>query len=306
MSRSAELVAESGNDHALAGYVQLAASVLLLSSAWPLTKIALSAGSTPLWFAEGRSLLSGATIALVLAARRRLHLPRREDLPALIAVGVGQLGLYFTFAHEAVAWVAAGRTAILANTTTIWVVPLSLVFLRERIPPRRWFAAAFGLAGVVVLMSPWAIDWSSHSVLIGHAFLLAASLSWSVAIIATRLATPRSTMFELMPWCFAVSAAMIIPLIAWHAPHGGIGSQPVSWAALAYIGLVASPFGTWCVVQATAILPAVVSSVGFLTTPAISLVLANLLLDEPITADLIAGSALIILGVGIAAWPGRR
>jgi drug/metabolite transporter (DMT)-like permease len=49
-----------------------------------------------------------------------------------------------------------------------------------------------------------------------------------------------------------------------------------------------------------------VSSVGFLTTPAISLLLANILLGEPITADLLAGSALIVLGVGSAAWPARR
>ena len=65
-------------------------------------------------------------------------------------------------------------------------------------------------------------------------------------------------------------------------------------------------FGTWCVIQATATLPAVVSSVGFLTTPAISLILANLMLGEPITTDLLAGSALIIFGVGCAAWPRRR
>ena len=68
----------------------------------------------------------------------------------------------------------------------------------------------------------------------------------------------------------------------------GSASHPASWAALAYIGLIAGPFGTWCVMQATATLPAVVSSVGFLTTPAISLILANLLLGEPITADLLA------------------
>jgi O-acetylserine/cysteine efflux transporter len=195
---------------------------------------------------------------------------------------------------------------ILANTTTIWVVPLSLIFLRERIPRRRWFAAGFGLAGVVVLMSPWAIDWSSRDALIGHAFLLGASLSWSVAIIVTRAATPRSTMFELLPWCFAVCAVLLAPLMCLHAPHGGIGTQPMSWAALAYMGLIAGPFGTWCVIQATATLPAVVSSVGFLTTPAISLILANLMLGEPITTDLLAGSALIIFGVGCAAWPRRR
>ena len=280
---------DDGKKHAATGFSQLAVSVILLSSAWPLTKIALSLGSTPIWFAEGRAVLSGATIAVILALRGRLRVPHRDDLPALVAVGVCQLGLYFAFAHEAVAWVAAGRTAILANTTTIWVVPLSLIFLREHIPLRRWLAAGFGLAGVVVLMSPWAIDWSSRDVLIGHAFLLGASLSWSVAIIVTRAATPRSTMFELLPWCFAVSAVLLAPLVLWHAPHGGIGTQPMSWVALAYIGLIAGPFGTWCVIEATATLPAVVSSVGFLTTPAISLILANLMLGEPITAGSAGG-----------------
>jgi drug/metabolite transporter (DMT)-like permease len=289
-----------------AGFTQLAVSVILLSSAWPLTKIALSLGSTPIWFAEGRSVLSGLSIGAVLALRGRLRLPYREDLVSLLAVGIGQLGLYFAFAHEAVAWVAAGRTAILANTTTIWVVPLSLIFLRERIPMRRWLAAGFGLAGVVVLISPWAIDWSSRNMLVGHAFLLAASFSWSVAIIVTRVVTPRSTLFELMPWCFAIGALLLAPLLVWHAPYGGIGTAPMSWAALAYIGLIASPFGSWCVIEATAALPAVVSSVGFLTTPAISLLLANLLLGEPVTADLLLGSALIIGGVGVAAWPVRR
>ena len=121
--------------------------------------------------------------------RGTLRLPHRADLPALMAVGVFQLGGYFALAHEAVAWVPAGRTAVLANTTTIWVVPLSLIFLHERIPLRRWLAAGLGLVGVVVLMSPWAIDWTSHNILVGHVFLLGAALSWSVAIIVTRAAT---------------------------------------------------------------------------------------------------------------------
>ena len=289
-----------------AGYAQLALSVILLSSAWPLTKIALSAGSTPLWFAEGRAVFSGATIALILALRGKLRVPHRADIPAMVAIGVGQLGLYFAFAHEAVAWVAAGRTAILANTTTIWVVPLSLIFLREHIPVRRWLACGFGLVGIVVLMSPWSIDWTSRNVLVGNAFLLGASLSWSVAIIVTRATVPRMTMFQLLPWCFAISALVLAPLIVWHESDGGIGTSARSWAALAYIGLIAGPFGTWCVIEATQALPAVVSSVGFLTTPAVSLILANLFLGEPITGDLLVGSALIMFGIGCAAWPARR
>ncbi len=288
------------------GFTQLTVSVVLLSSAWPLTKIALSLGSAPLWFAEGRTILSGLTIALLLALRGRLRLPGRADLPTLMAIGTFQLAGYFALAHEAVAWVQAGRTAILANTTTIWVVPLSLIVLHERIPLRRWLAAGIGVAGVVVLMSPWSIDWASRNVVIGHLFLLGASLSWTIAILVTRVARPRLALFELMPWCFAWAAVLLLPLLLWHAPHGTLATQPEAWAVLAYIGLFASPIGTWCVVEATASLPAVVSSVGFLTTPAISLLLANLLLGETFTPDLLLGSGLILGGVACAAWPGAR
>ncbi len=251
-------------------------------------------------------MLSGATAALILAMRGKLRVPRRADVPALVAIGVFQLGGYFALSHEAVAWIPAGRTAILANTTTMWVVPLSLIFLHENIPARRWLAAGFGLLGVVVLMSPWAIDWTSRNILVGHAFLLGAALSWSIAIIVTRAATPRMSMFQLLPWCFAVASVMLLPLILWHEPHGSLGTTSASWAALGYIGLIAGPFGTLCVMQATATLPTVVSSVGFLTTPAISLILANIFLGEPFTTDLLLGSALIIGGVGFAAWPDKR
>ena len=88
----------------IGGLVQLLASVVLLSSAWPLTKIALAAGSTPLWFAEGRAVLSGLTACLLLAVMRGLRVPSRADLPAILAVGGLQLGAYFALAHEAVAW----------------------------------------------------------------------------------------------------------------------------------------------------------------------------------------------------------
>ncbi|HEY2419175.1 MAG TPA: hypothetical protein VGH84_14720, partial [Steroidobacteraceae bacterium] len=107
---------QGGNTIPATGLTQLGVSVILLSSAWPLSKIALSFGSTPLWFAEGRAVLSGLVAAAVLAMQGRLRLPHRADLTALLAIGVFQIGGYFALAHAAVAWVPAGRTAILANT----------------------------------------------------------------------------------------------------------------------------------------------------------------------------------------------
>lgn len=306
MQRAGAIILENRPTMTASGLLQLVASVVLLSSAWPLTRLALSLGATRLWFAERRAVLSCPTGAPLVAARHRIRIPARADLSTLAAVGALQVAAYFAFAHEAVAGIPAGHTAILANTITMWVVPLSLLNLKKHIPRRRSLAAGMGLAGVAALMNPWAVDWRSAQVLIGNAFLLLAGLSWSVAIIVTRASHPSMSLFELMPWCFALASVLLLALIWWHAPDGALCNGAGCWLSLASIGFVAGPIGTRCVVEATATLPAMVSSIGFLSTPAVSLILANLFLGEPIAADLIAGSAVIMAGVGAAAWPAKR
>lgn len=267
-----------------------------------MTKTALAGGAAPAWFAEGRAVLAALASAAVLALAGRLRVPGRRDLPALLLLGLLQIGGFFAFTHAAIAWVPAGRTAVLSNTTTIWIVPLSLLLLREPIPPRRWAAAALGLLGILVLTGPWAIDWSSSRTLAGHALLLGAALSWSVAMVGVRRWPPLLSMLELLPWAFAVAAAALLPL-ALGDPLGGWDGR--AGAALAFLGLLAGPVGTWCIMQSTVALPVVVASLGFLATPAIGLLLSALWLGEPITADLLAGAALILGGVAVATWPER-
>ncbi|MBV9785916.1 MAG: DMT family transporter [Acidisphaera sp.] len=288
-----------------AGLLQLLGSVVLFGGAWPFTKYAVQQGAAPLWFAEGRAGLSCVSAFLLLAALRRLRLPVRPDLPALLGVGLLQIGAFFAFVHAAVGWLPAGRTAVLANVTSIFVVPLSVIVLHESISALRWIATAISLAGVIVLIGPWGIDWSQPGVLIGHAFLLSAGASWGVTIILVRRFPPHSSMLELLPWCLALASLMLLPILLAEAPQPG-NWTPGALAAVGFVGLLAGPVGTWCVMQAAVTLPALVASIGFLMTPAAGLLLATVWLGEPLTLSLALGSALILAGVVVAAWPPRE
>ena len=305
MVRTGSLPTRSVSAVPLRGIAVLLLSVVFLSSAWPLTKLAIGHGAAPLWFAESRAVLSGLTAAALLGTGGRIALPVRQDLPAVVSVGLFQLAAFFAFAHLAVAWVPAGRTAVLANTTTIFVVPLSVVVLGETITPRRWVATAVGLAGIAVLVGPWAIDWASKRALIGNGFLLCAALSWAVALITVRRMPPRRSMFELLPWCFLLGSLALLPIVLAEEPHIELGVGAAAWGPLVYIGLLAGPLGTWGVMEAAMLLPALVSSLGYLATPAVGILLSAWILGEPITPDLVTGTALILVGVGLAAWPGR-
>ena len=279
--------------------------MVLFGAAWPVTRLAFLHGANPAWFGAGRAALSAASAMALLAVMRRLRLPRRGDLPALLAVGLLQIAGFFALAHEGAARVPAGRTAVLANATTIWMPLVSLLILRESIPRRHWLAAAIGLAGVFVLAAPSLRDAANAPALLGDLFLLAAALSFTLAIALVRRFPPRSTMIELLPWCFSLGSALLLPYALLRAPSGGIAGDRTAWAALLAIGGVAGPLGTWCVMRASALLPPMVASVGFLGAPAVGLLLATVWLGETLTPSLLCGFLLILGGILVAVGPAR-
>ena len=286
-----------------AALLQLGLAVALLGASWPVTKVALLDGAGPSWFALGRAGLSAVVAAVAVTATRGLRLPGRADLPALLSIGLLQLAGFFAFAHAAVAWVPAGRTAILSNATLIWTVPIAVLLTHEAISARRWVATALGAAGVVVLVGPWAIDWSSSAVLLGHGFLLGSSLCWAISMAVVRRYPPRQPFFALLPWAFAIATVALLPLALLH----GLGrwSGP-SLTCLGCIGLVMAPLGTWCLVQATLALPLIVASVGFLAGPAIGLLVSAAWLGEPLTARGRGGAGVILGGAALAAGSAGR
>lgn len=276
---------------------QLGGAILLFGSAWPITKAAM-ANATPMWFAASRAILACAVAMLLLVLLRRFRLPARADLPAVAVLGILQLGVFFALTHAAVALLPAGRTAVLSNVVTYWLIPLSVLLLGESVSRRRWIAAGVGMSGAAVLAGPWSVDWSEWNAFIGHAMLLAAGLSWSLAIIASRKWPPHTPMLELLPWCFAPAALLLVPLALVLEPSGGIGVS--SWPYMLFIGLIAAPIGTWCVIEVGRHLPGAVSSVAFLLVPAFGVLISNLWLGEALGWDVILGGTLIVASVLLA------
>jgi len=276
----------------------LLVAIFLFGGAWPITKAAL-ADATPLWFGTSRAGLAALVAALLLAVMGRLRLPRREDRRTVLFLGLFQLGGFFVLTHLAVALIPAGRTAVLSNVVAYWLIPLSVLILGERVSAVRWAASGASLFGALVLIGPWSVDWTDLHVLAGHLMLMAAALFWSIAIIASRRWPPRSPMLELLPWCFGIGTLVLAPLAMLLEPHGGIGRG--SWPHMLFIGLVAAPIGTWCVIEASRRLPGAVASVWFLLVPAFGVVISAVWLGEPIGWDVVIGGALIVVSVVLAA-----
>jgi O-acetylserine/cysteine efflux transporter len=283
-----------------AALIQLAVVVAVFGGAGPVIKLGL-AEATPAWLAFWRALLSALTTAALVGLRGRLSLPRRRDWPAVAGVGAFQIGLFFIFLHTALAVVPVGRGVLLCYTTSLWLVPISMFVLNERADRRRVAGVLLGLAGVVTLANPWEIDWTSARQLLAHALLLGAALSWAIAIAVLRAGPAATPLADLLPWQFGLACLMLLPAAALLEPSGGVTPGARSGFALAYLGVFGGPIATWAANSVSRALPVLVSSLGFLGVPVVSVALSVAFLGEAPTPALVGGGVLILAGLATLA-----
>ena len=285
--------------------VLLALLVLVWGGNWPIMKIGLS-HIQPLWFCTLRLTLGLISMVLILAPMGRLRLPPRGDWPVMISLGLFNMAAFMVLSNLALLVVPAGRSAILAYSTPLWVAPGAALFLGERLTPGRLAGLALGLGGIVVLFNPLTFDWSDRAAVIGNIMLLVAALVWAGVILHIRRHRWHSSPLDLVPWQMlvglgpvALAAAMVE---GWPAPDG---SFELIWT-LIYNGTLATAFAYWAAVTVNRLLPALTVSLSFLSVPAFGLVISATLLGERLSLTNIGGLALIAGGVGVVALAGAR
>lgn len=271
--------------------------VLVWGVNWPILKLALDY-VPPLTFAVARLTLGGLCITAVLIARRRFRVPGRHDLPVVLSIGIFQLAAFLAFIHLGLVHVEAGRAAILSYTTLIWVTPLAVLFLGERLTPLKTIGLLCGLGGVLVLFNPVGFDWSSRSLLIGNGFLIAGALAWALCILHVRAHPFRLSPLQLTPWQMLVAIVPLAVLASlWEADARIVWSATL-WGALAYNGALATGFALWAWLSINRALPAITTSIGSLGVPVVGLLASAVWLGEAVTAT--TGTGLLLISAGLA------
>lgn len=286
-------------------FILLALVVFVLGSNWPIVKTGLHY-IPPMHFAAIRLVLAGLIMAAVAAGYGVMRWPRRADLALILGVGLLQMAGFVSLITIALQYVPAGRSAILAYTTSLWVVPLAVILLREQLKTGKALGLILGLAGVGILFNPFGFDWTDLDVLLGNGLLLLAALFWALAILLVRGYHGVSSPLALLPWQFLVACCAVIPLALWLEDSSQIQPGLPLALVLLYNGPLATAFAFWCMITLTQALPAITTSLATLAVPVVGLVAAAIFLGESITPTNIGGLALILLGVGVVSLADRH
>lgn len=269
-------------------YLLMMVLVVVWGSHWTITKVGLQ-DLPPFVYGALRLALAIAVVAGMAAARGRLRRPSRRDLPVVLSVGIGQIAVGIVSANVALQFVPAGRSSVLVYTTPLWVALMLAIGWRERLSRMEVIGLALGLLGIGLLVNPTAIDWRSSDVLIGTSLLLGNAIIGGATFIHVRRHRWQASPLDLLPWQLLVALVPLALLAFVLERDAPIHWQPSTVLIVVYSGVPATAFAFWASQSIIRALGPMVTSVGFLATPVVGLIVAAIALGEPVSdMDLIA------------------
>ena len=264
---------------------------------WPLIKIGLT-GFTPWTY---RLIVFSVGVVTLMAgvkfSGRKLTVPRGFmtwlHLFMSCILNIAAFSLLSTFAMLTA---TTSRVAVVSYSFPVWACLLAWLILGEKLRG----AAALGLAlcacGLVVLIYP-VID---SSAMIGLGLSLGSAMTWAVGTVYSKLVRIPGDMLTNTAWQVVIAAVAV--LVCTLAFQGWPSFEPVPveaiGAAIANGFLSAVSYFLWYYVIER--LPAMTAALGSLTSPAVGVLTAALILGErPPLLDMIGFA--MIFGAAVCA-----
>ena len=282
-------------------WAALATVYLVWGSTYLAIKVVVDT-APPLLAMGARFLLAGVLLAALLAAR---HGPRalRVDRGQLRSTGVvGALLLLGGNGGVALAetTVPSGIAALLVAATPLWLVCLRTA-ARDRPAARSLVGTVVGFLGIAVLVRPGA-SLGDEVELWGPLVVIGAAGCWALgSFLSSRMPMPRDAAVATT-WEMVLGGAALVVAGAARGELSGFRPGEVdgeAWLALGYLvvfgSLVAFSAYVWLLQHAPISLTATYAYVN----PVVAVALGALILGEPVTAAVVTGGAIVVLGVGL-------
>ncbi|MGH2681304.1 MAG: DMT family transporter [Actinomycetota bacterium] len=252
----------------------------------------------PFWGA-GIRFLAASGILWTLVIGGHAAVPRGRALGGALVYGVLSFFIAYAFFYWGSQEVPAGLGGTIMASAPLLTVLLAAAHRLERLRLRAVVGAFVAFAGIAVMSSGALIgDVSLLSVL---AVVVAAAAAAESGIVLKLLPSAHPVVTNAVGMSTGASLLLLLSLLvgeSWETPL-----SPSVWVALIYLA-VASPFLFMLVVYVIRRWTATRASYQFVLFPIVSVIGGALLLGEPITASLLFGAPLVLVGVYVGALSG--
>lgn len=282
----------------LIGLGLAASGAMLVSGKAIIVKLAYRYHIDPVTFLALRMAMALPFFVLVawyVGARRPIQwLP--GDRWRVVAIGLCGYYLASFLDFLGLQYVTVGLERVILYLSPTIVVLLSALLLRRRIEPRDWIAMALAYTGVVFVF--WHdVSLTGANVALGSLLVFGSAASYAVYLVASGELVKRLGALRLTSYASMVAAvACIAQALALDA--GALWSQPapVYWLSLinAVLCTVAPVFLIMTAVERIG--SSAASQTGMIG-PAATIAMGAVFLGEPVSAEQLFGTAIVIAGM---------
>jgi len=278
----------------LKGYIQIATAAVLFGLIGIFVKLTTQMPLGSIIFY--RLLFGLVAIALFFACCRRLsELRLGQKKQYILLLGLMQAGTMLSY-FISVKHTSVSIAVLLLYTAPVYVTLLSPLLLKEYINRRSIFALVISIIGVILVIRPDTLFQDvDYTYLIGLAAGLVSGVLYGGMTLTSRYLKDDYTGTTQAAW------ALLITLLIF-TPYSVAITQKVlldNLGVLVLFGLISTTLALVLYLSGLMQVRAQNASIVALLEPASAVVFAYLILSEPITASMLAGGALILLGAVI-------
>ncbi len=286
-------------------------AMLTLYVVWGTTylgiKVGLDAGLPPALFLCLR-LLPAAAIMFGLARWRGAPLvPPVEELRTVLIVGIFLLigGQYVTFLAEQ--YVPSGLSALIVALLPLWIALAEFAFPDMRRPgPLGWFGLAVGFAGLAILMWP-RLDGltTGKKETLGISLQMLAAWLWTAGSVYSKRHPVQADGIVVTAWQMLAAGLVTLGIATVNGEWSRFEPSPKGIVAITYLSVFGSCVAFTAFVYALKHLPASKVMTYAYVNPVIAVFagwvagLIGLVPPEPVTVSVLAGMAVIVVGVAL-------
>ena len=288
-------------------FVILGAAVVIVSSAAIMIRFAQSEGVPSLSIAALRMGLAALILTPIAWGRNAAEIRAfsRRDIFLCIAAGVF-LAAHFAAWISSLALTSVASSVALVTTNPIWIALASWFFLRERPGTGLALGIACALGGSALIFlsdsqSATLADAATPSAaLIGNLLALLGAVTVCGYLLIGRSLRSRLSLLPYI-WLAYTSAALVLLLLALATGNPLTGFSGFAWLMLAGLALGPQLLGHSAVNWALKYVSASFIAVVILGEPIASALLAWFFFGEGFAALQLAGFALLLIGIYLAA-----
>lgn len=278
-------------DHKLAGWGSGFIGVLIFSGSLPATRVAIGDFS-PVFLTSARAAIAALLGTLCLVALRQGH-PQRRDIMSLMIVALGVVVGFPLLTALALQSVTAARSIVFIGLLPLSTAIFGVIRGNERPGPAFWVFSLLGAATV----AGFALLQSAEGSFRGDLLMLAAIVICGLGYAEGATLSRRLGGWQVISWALVLSLPVMAGMALATWPESLTAVTLPGWIGLGYVAVFSMLVGFVFWYHGLAL--GGIAGVGQLQLlqPFLGLMLAALILHEPITRAMLVCAFLVVLCV---------